>query len=32
MSTPRPTPKQAPKSTDTQKKDAPVGFQDWASI
>jgi len=32
MPNPKPTPKQAPNSTDTQKKDPPVGFQDWASI
>ena len=32
MPAPKPAPVQAPKSTEPQKKDAPVEFQDWASI
>jgi hypothetical protein len=32
MPAPKPPPIQAPKSTETPKKETPVDFQDWASI
>lgn len=32
MPNPQPTPKQAPRTSETHKKDPPVVFRDWASI